>query len=172
MGEHKAVLVSVLEPLNRLCSQVTELPNQFSEMCAFTVMWPAMFVVSAETSLDSTCSVCYTNSNLASGNQEAKQTQTIFWLFLLSFLVRLFVEVGGVGRGRARRCLEHVLGFCFFHFFFWQARIFGLAEWKDLLKLEKWSVLQILSCWASTCAWTENNTELSPFPSCRVWSHT
>lgn len=77
-----------------------------------------MFVVSAETSLDSTCSVCYTNSNLASGNQEAKQTQTIFWLFLLSFLVRLFVEVGGVGRGRARRCLEHVLGFCFFHFFF------------------------------------------------------
>lgn len=38
MGEHKAVLVSVLEPLNRLCSQVTELPNQFSEMCAFTVM--------------------------------------------------------------------------------------------------------------------------------------
>jgi len=55
-----------------------------------------------------------------------------------------------------------------FSIFFWQARIFGLAEWKDLLKLEKWSVLQILSCWASTCAWTENNTELSPFPSCRV----
>lgn len=37
-GGTKAELISVLEPLNSLCSQVTELPDQFSEMCVFTVM--------------------------------------------------------------------------------------------------------------------------------------